>query len=498
MSAIITGERLNITPQEAVMLGAADGLFFAKYFFPHLVRQRSPAFHRELWDLFALNRFSSAMIFRGGAKTTIMRLIFAHRISYGLLHTGLFLGKSEGHASEHVIWMEREIEFNTLWNTTFGLSRGNMWNQTECEIIHNVDKYPIRLMAMGMFGSVRGINIHGHRPDTIGVDDPLDEENSATPEQRQKGTELYFGAVKESLVPESEDPTARLMLTQTPFDEDDLSYVCHKSSQIASIRVGILTSEDDHSAESAWPDRWSKKEILDDKHAAVERNQLSLWLREKMCLIVSRETADFRPEWLRYYTVVPHGAIYVGAIDPAPILSDKARLTGAQTDLQAIMVCAYWRGHKYVVEYATARDQDPEAVARELHRLATKYPIRGWGVEGVAYQRTLKWYLEREMQAGRLRHLRIVEVPAPKGKTERIVQAHSGRASSGCLHVKQDHVEFIEAFTKFPNIKFKDLLDVSAQCDMVISPRQENYIEGEFSVVDEKSIPQLEQPGGCP
>jgi hypothetical protein len=494
----MSSTEMIISPEEAVMLGAADGLFFGRYFFPHLFRQQSPAFHRDLWNLFTLNRFSSAMIFRGGAKTTIMRLNFAHRISYGLLRTGLFLGKSEGHAAEHVIWLEREIEYNTLWAGTFGLTRGNLWNQTECEIIHNVDKYPLRLQAMGMFGSVRGINIHGHRPDTIGVDDPLDEENSATPEQRKKGTELFFGAVKESLVPESEDPTARLMLTQTPFDEDDLSYVCHKSSQIASIRIGILTSEDDDSAESAWPDRWSKKEILADKLAAVERNQLSLWLREKMCLIVSRETADFRPEWLQYYTIVPPGAIYVGAIDPAPILSDKARLTGAQTDLQAIMVCAYWRGHKYVVEYATARDQDPEAVARELHRLATKYPIRGWGVEGVAYQRTLKWYLEREMQAGRLRHLRIVEVPAPKGKHERIVQAHSGRASSRCLWVKKEHVEFIEAFTKFPNIRYKDLLDVSAQCDMVISPRQEHAIDGEFSVIDEKGIPALTYERGAP
>jgi hypothetical protein len=424
---------VEISLQEAVKLGAVDGLFFAKYFFPHIVGQASPDFHRELWSLFAHNRYSSAMIFRGGAKTTLMRLNFAHRISYGLLHTGLFLGKSEGSASEHVIWLEREVLYNEHWSSTFGLAEGALWNQTECEILHTVDNYPIRLLAMGMFGSVRGVNILGKRPDTIGVDDPLDEENSATPEQRQKGIDLFFGAVKESLVPESEDPTARLMLTQTPFDEDDLSYVCHKSSQIASIRVGILTDEDDSRAESAWPDRWSKEEILADKRAAVERNQLSLWLREKMCQIVSRETSEFLPDWLRYYTIIPPGAIYVGAIDPAPILSDKARLTGAKTDLQAIMVCAYWRGQKYVVEYATARDQDPEAVARELNRLATKYPIRRWGVEGVAYQRTLKWFLEREMQAGRLRHLRVVEVPAPKGKTERIVQAHAGRASSGCL-----------------------------------------------------------------
>lgn len=488
----------RITPEEAVKLGAVDGMFFCQYYFPNIMRQASPPFHRELWNLFTCNRFSSAMIFRGGAKTTLMRLVFAHRISYGLCYTGLFLGKSEGSAAEHIIWMEREIEYNELWAGTFGLAQGALWNQTECEILHKVDNYPIRLLAMGMFGSVRGINILGRRPDTIGVDDPLDEENSATPEQRQKGIELFFGAVKESLVPESEDPTARLMLTQTPFNEDDLSYVCHKSPDIASLQVGILTDDEDGRAESAWPARWSKDEILKDKAAAIQRNQLSLWLREKMCKIVSRETSEFRAEWLKYYTHIPPGAVYVGAIDPAPVLSDKARLTGAKTDLQAIMVCAYWRGHKYIVEYATARDQDPEAVSRELNRLATKYPVRRWGVEDVAYQRTLKWYLEREMQAGRLRHIRVIEVPAHKGKMEKIIQAHSGRASSGCLHVKVEHVEFISDFTNFPNIRYKDRLDVSAQCDMTITPQQEQVIDAEFSVVDERAIPMLDYDRGAP
>lgn len=480
---------IDISPQEAVILGASDPIFFSAYFFPHLMRQASPRFHTELWNLFWNNRFSNAEIFRGGAKTTIMRLVFARRLAYGLLHTGLFLGKSEGSGAEHVMWLEKEVEFNAVFAQSFKLSPGKLWNQTECIIRHGEFNYDARLMAMGMFGSVRGINIGGYRPDTIGVDDPLDEENSATPEQRQKGIELFFSAVKESLVPESEDPTARLMLTQTPFDSEDLSAVCMNSSQFASLRVGILTEE----GESAWPSRWSREEVELDKKAAIERNQLSLWMREKMCLIVSRETASFRAEWLQNYVVLPPGAVFVGAIDPAPILSDKARLKGLQTDLQAMMVCAYWRGHKYIVEYATARDEDPEMVARELNRIAHKYPIRAWGVEGVAYQRTLKWFLEREMAAGRLKHLRVVELNPNKDKHTRIIQAHTGRASSRCLWIKKEHTEFVEVFTRYPNVKYRDLLDVSAMCDATISPASERVIEGEFTEVDqEKGIPALD------
>lgn len=493
-------EEVYITTEEAVRLGAADGLFFCRYFFPHLFRQESPTFHRWLWDLYSKNRFSNAEIFRGGAKTTMLRLVFAHRISYGLLYTGLFIGKSEGSASESVIWIEREIETNKLWTETFGLSKGKIWNQTECEIIHGVEGRDLRLLAMGMFGSVRGINIVGRRPDTIGVDDPLDEENSATPEQITKGNELFFTAVKESLVPESEDPTARLMLAQTPFNSEDISAMCTKSDEFASLNVGILTDmEDIEGSESSWPARWTKEEIIKDRNSAIQRNQLHLWMREKGCKIVSKATAEFRVEWLKIYKFVPPGSVYVGAIDPAPIRSDLAVMKGIQTDLQAVMVCAYWRGMKYIVEYGTARDQDPEELARLLNRLAYKYPIRAWGVETVAYQRTLKWYLEREMQQGRLKHLRIVEIPAGKAKHERIVQAHQGRASSGSLFIKEEHTEFRSDFEMYPNIKFKDRLDVSAMCDMTITPRQENEaIEGEYMAIDESHIPDLQIEGGCP
>jgi hypothetical protein len=280
-----------------------------------------------------------------------------------------------------------------------------------------------------------------------------------------------------------------------------LTDVCFKSSEFKSLRVGILTSEDEETAESTWPARWSKAEILKEKKSAMERNQLSLWNREKMCILTARETCEFRVEWLKYYEVLPPQAIYVGAIDPAPVLSDATRMRGTQTDKQAVMVCAYWRGNKYVVEYELARDQDPEAVGRALERLGRKYPIRRWGVESVAYQRTLKWYLEREMQAGRLKHMRVVELGArgkniPKGKTERIIQAHSGRASSGCLYVRKDHHQFIEDFSNFPNVRFKDLLDVSAMCDMTLTPQAEN--QGNSLVYDESDIPELEWQRSAP
>jgi len=484
---------------EAVDLGVADSVFYSHFWFPEVTRQDSPHFHEDVWNLFESNRFSNVEIFRGGAKTTTARLFMSKRVAYGISHTILFVGPNQQHAAEGVAWLMQQVEYNTEWAQAFGLKKGKKWTATNCEIIHEKLNYPIRIMAIGITGAVRGINVGGYRPDLIVVDDPCDEENTATPEQRVKISSLFFGAVKESLAPASEEPMAALILLQTPLDEQDLSAECTKSSEFASMRVGILTDEDESVAESAWPSRWTKKTILLEKKAAIERNQLSIWMREKMCLIVARETSSFRQEWIVFWEVLPITARYVMAIDPAPILSDKARLTGQITDLQAVMVKCYWRGHSYVVEYHMSRDEDPDQLVVNMNRMLRKYPIMRCGVEGVAYQRTLKWFIEREIQKGNMKAVYIVELPAVGSKDTRIIQAHTGPASNGMFHIHPTHTEFLEQFVKHPNVRFKDLLDVSAMCDATISPSMAGMTAPDaFAEIDESEIQAIEWDRPCP
>ena len=495
--------QVEVDPVEAVKLGAVDSNFYGRYFFPEVCRQKSPDFHGDIWELFEnpQHRFANAEIFRGGAKTSIARLFMSKRIAYGISHTILFIGKSEGHAARSIEWVMQQVEYNTLWAETFGLRKGKKWTATDCEIYHGTDSYPIRIIALGITGSVRGIIVGAYRPDLIIVDDPCDEENTATPEQRSKTTDLFFSAIKESLVPASEDPSAMLALLQTPLDAEDLSAVCTESPEFTSMRVGILTDENMDVAESAWPARWSKETILAEKEWAIGRNQLSIWMREKMCLIISRETSAFLAEWLEYYMVLPPNARYVMAIDPTPVLSNIARMTGQKTDLQAVMVKAYWKMKQFVVEYATNRDEDPDQLVINMDRLCRKYPILRCGVEGIAYQRNLKWFIERQMKRGRLKAMHVMElganmIPGAKSKYDRIVQAHTGVASQGLLFVRPEQTDFISQFTTFPNCKYKDLLDVSAMCDATISARQEGYLS--IMGDDEEEIEELKWNRAAP
>src|SRR4030066_1381637 len=214
--APLAQDKTNIAMAELVTLAAMDSELYARVFFPKTVRQTSPPFHREMDAVLDDDsRLVAFMIFRDGAKTTKVRLFNSKRIAYGISRTIVVVGKSQDHARRTIEWLMRAVEFNSTWVQTFGLRKGTKWTSEEIEIFHGIDEVPIRVIALGITGSTRGINVDDYRPDLIIIDDPCDEENTATPEQREKTSERVFGALAKSLSPATECPDAKMALLQT-------------------------------------------------------------------------------------------------------------------------------------------------------------------------------------------------------------------------------------------------------------------------------------------
>jgi hypothetical protein len=492
----------EISPVEAVQLGAADPLFFAQYFFPKAIKQRPPPFHRNIWDAIVdpNNRYVATEVFRGGAKTTTLRVFTAMRIAYGLSRTILFVSASQNHAVKTVEWIKRAVEFNRTWSHTFGLKPGNKWTAEDIEIMHTTEGHTTRVIALGITGQTRGINIDDHRPDLIVVDDPCDEENTATPEQRLKISNLFFGALEKSLVPATENPHAKMVLLQTPLHGEDLVECALRDPQWFSLEFGCFEYPEGVPV-SIWEERFPTDELMLQKQAHIARNQLSLWMREMECKITATELALFKSEWLKYWDLLPDTGMRVYlAIDPAPPLSEEARHKGRNTDPQVIAVVGFYQGNTYLLEYSMGRDQDPEDTAMEFFRLANKWKPRMCGVESIAYQRTLAHFLRGKMrQTGR--HHYIHEISDRRKKRDRITQALLGRAANGALHVHKSHVDFIQQFTDYPDVNHDDVLDAVAMAiDMAGRNADTNVIEGHFDeiVEDEREIPELPEWRTCP
>lgn len=478
-------ERISL--EEAVRLGAVDDAFFGRFFFPRAFKQNSPAFHKQIDE--ALNsphyRYVSIMLFRGAGKTTKLRTFTAKRIAYGISRTILYVGKSQDAASKSVQWLKNAIDYNKKFAGTYGLRRGSKWTETEIEIVsekfkdENGGPLLIRVLAYGMTGSIRGVNIEDSRPDLIVVDDPDDEETTATAEQRKKQSDLFFGSLEKTLAPASENPHAKMALLQTVLNENDLVSRCERSPAWHSLRISCFTEE----GESVWPERWTTADFLASKQTHIEMDNLPLWMREMECKVISDEMAAFKMAHLGYWDYMPEGGYTFIAVDPTPPPKDKdANRASAKLDDAVVGVLKAVAGKVLLCDYYTCKSPDPGELINQIFLMAAEWKTKVICVETVLFARVLKWALEQEMQRRR-DWLTIIPVEDPRKKVVRIRQEISARVTHGVLQVHRTHTKFIEQYQQYPFVNHDDVIDMVAIGLMHIKPWMltEDFIEGEFT-----------------
>jgi len=477
---------------EAVALGAEDGEFYSHFFFPKAFRQQSPPFHAAIWSSLDNpdSRFVNVEVLRGGAKTTLLRSFTSRRIAYGLSRTILFVGKGKDHAVRSIEWLMRAVEYNSLWAQTFQLRPGKKWTGEEIEIIQGVDNITIRVIALGITGQIRGINVDDFRPDLIVVDDPLDEENTNTSEQREKINNLFFGALQNSLSPASESPMAMMALLNTPLNGDDLGQVCAKDPQWDSHNYSCFDAE----GESSWPARFPTAVLLEDKASFMARNMGHLWFREMECKITASALAAFKTVWLNYWEVHPEQMYVIVSVDPTPPPRDGAK-PNASLDDAVVMATGFYGGNVYLLEYFAAKSPNPLEFVYKIFEFVKKWQPRKVGVETILFQRVLSFIMRQQMQIlGTFFY--IVEVEDKRKKDTRIRQAITNRASNGSVYVHRSHMEFIEQYTAYPNVNHDDYLDAFAIALCLMNPAAEGItIDGEY---EEIKSPELLNWRACP
>lgn len=490
MEAVAQDVALN----DLIRLGAVDGMFYAHQWFPGTFRQESPGFHRIVWDAMddPDNDFIGLEMFRGSAKTTIMRTHVSKRVAYGVSRTILFVGAAQNHAARSVRWLARQVERNRAWTQAFGLHKGNKWSEAEIEIINEAAECTIHVLAMGMTGSTRGLNLDDYRPDFIGVDDPCDEENTGTPEQREKMEALFFGSLQQGLAPKSEAKHRKMGLFQTGLNKNDLINLCHKDPTWKTIKLGVF----DDSMQSVWPERFPTEELIETKKAFIERNQLHYWLREMECKIVSAETAAFNVQLLKKYETLPENLdVFIG-IDPAR--ETKLRTKAHKAAIVAIGIS---EGVAYLLDYWAEPNQNPESIWQAYYTMAARWRPRVTAIESVAYQQTLAWYFQQRRSQTNFYVGTIKEYTDRRKKPDRIRQAYTGRIADGAFRVKEGQTDFIEALAEYTDDVDIDVLDAGAIALDVATPHLNaslhgmNYSAGELAH-EGKSLGEFRGP--CP
>lgn len=466
----IVGDREQL--QEIVRLAAADHRLFCRTFFPATFRDPFPAFSDRIWhNIDDRNvRRLNLQLFRGSGKTTTTKAAAAKRIAYGISRTILLIAASTEKAEKSVRWLKRAVETNRTFATTFGLTPGVKWNETELEIRNAVCGFSINVVGYGVTGNVRGINIDDYRPDFILIDDVCNEENVATPEGRRKMEHLILGAVANTLAPTSECPDAKIVLQQTPLHGDDLTMKALADPSWTTVRQPCwkIGCEDAPLSQrvSAWETRFPTQELQAEARGALARNVYSVFAREKEVRIVAAENAAFLRSWLQYYEdaeLPSRNKLYVVvAVDPVPPPSEAEVAKDLHgKDFEAIVAMGLYDGGYYLLEYALNKGHDPSWTIAKTFELAKKWKARRLVVETVAYQKVLAWLLQQAMTSFKF-WIPLEEKKSRRSKYNRILDVFKMCAPFGNLYVRPGMSEFINDFTEYPGVAHDDLLDACA------------------------------------
>lgn len=498
-----------LSPGELVKLAAVSDDLYCRTFFPKTFRRATPPFAQEMSNAFhnPNYRFLNFIMARGLAKTTRARAFTSKSIAYGESNTILYIGASEPAALRSIRWLKAHVTKNKLWAGTFGLTPGDKWTENEIEIRHKLLDRPIWVLGIGADSTqVRGINIGGEdgdwRPDLIVCDDILQDENSATESQRKKMSDLILSAMKNSLVSRVEKPNAKMIILNTPQHREDFCQQAKADPEFHTIEVGCWTPEtmDKPVMEqvSIWEDLYPTADLRAEKLAAMKRNKLSNFTKEKEVRLTTEESKAFRPEWPKIVQVKPTTSFNVLGIDPVPPPSDRQKAMGMEgKDYEALYVWGRHNGEYYLIEGVANRGHEPNWTVNEFFRLAYTHRIARAVVEAVAYQRTLKWILEQEMKRRKVWY-NIIPLVDKRKKSTRITSVFSGIASQGLVNIGAEDTRFYSQFCDFSEIDdgVDDDLDASA---IALSDLVMPYTERGVSGLDsDEDVEKLEFVGRCP
>lgn len=509
----------NISKAELIQVAAEDMIFFGSYFFPRAVSQDVPGFHIQISNALDSNEFEkiAVKVFRGGAKTTLARIIAAKRIAYGISRTILIVSAAAEHAYETVKWLKHAVERQDNFARTFGLQRGDTildpetkerytWRDDKIQIINhslldeNGRPLVITVVGTGLFGQSRGLNIEDKRPDFILLDDVIDEDNAGTPEQRKKVNERIYGAIVNTLAPRSECPTATILFVQTPIHQEDAIEMAKADSEWLYLEFSCF----DERGESRWPTRFPTEVLRKKKQGFINRNQLSLWMREMEVTVTSDELALFVADWFLRNKQTddlerpPRNAltVYMG-VDPTPPPKEAEQRSSdalRKLDTAVIMAIGIYKGHVYELESYGTKSPLPNEFINKILEIAGRWNPICIGFESVLFARTTKFYLEQAMVTNRS-YYRIQPIEDKRKKSDRIRQSITDIAFENRLHLLPQGETLSQALA-YPDVKHDDYLD--ALSIALMARRPSDIIEGEYEVVDVEDADYVDDWRGCP
>lgn len=179
--------------------------------------------------------------------------------------------------------------------------------------------------------------------------------------------------------------------------------------------------------------------------------------------LIPLDKQTFKREWFKYYAEIPlnsHNFIFV---DPAISQADTADFTG-------VVCVAVDSDNRWYVRDARRYKITPTQIIDLMFKINDVFKPKIIGIEAVAYQKSLLYFLDEEMRRRRvLLPVKGILPPTDKNKQLRILSLVP-RFEWGHLFLNQGLVDLEMELLTFPRGAHDDLIDALASIEYIYYP----------------------------
>ncbi|MCK4790636.1 MAG: hypothetical protein KAV87_43270 [Desulfobacteraceae bacterium] len=357
-----------------------------------------PAPYHQDWSDMLLNEMENEAIqgYRESAKTQyVLRSFPQYCLTYPTKKRDYIVILKNNADLAHNKLKEIETEYNT--NGLVSANKVGIREQSGKAFSvdakdENGDILNIRIEAYGKGSSIRGLSYKERRPKVIICDDLQDRDEmkgEAVPESdwRWFMSDVYFLGKYSRIFLISNNLGEKCIIERIANAEDHLGFKFRRVS-------AIIKTVDGREA-SAWPARYTLKEIHEQREKFSKQGLLAIWLEEKMCQATSEETRIFNEKDYRHYTArsidrIMQGCNRFATLDPA--YSQRKSACYRAITVNAVSPENYW----YIPEMLFGR-WDSVTLIDKIFDTVVKYKLREFGIEKGEYKEVIEPFLYKEM-----------------------------------------------------------------------------------------------------
>lgn len=233
-----------------------------------------------------------------------------------------------------------------------------------------------------------------------------------------------------------------------------------------------------------FPERLTKK-FLDEVRQSMGSY---LFANQYQNIIIPDDEKVFKSEWLRSYKQIPEPVFNYGFIDPAIGQKDHHDYTGVS--IISVDIKDNW----YLI-YAHRFRWTPTEIVSKMFDLCSQFKLRALGIETVAYQESLLYFLSQEMRQ-RKRQLPVHGITRKAISKNTRILGLVPRFEWGRIFINQGMRDFEDEYASFPRGSHDDILDALASLDELITlpsvkKERDEYISPHHPKYESRQIRRL-------